>query len=649
MVDRPPGRGPAVGDRAPDGSPEGALTEKRAHQRTWPERIIAWVRRDVALVLMDVVIVVVSYLVALVLRFEGSVPPDYWRNFWLFIPAAVFGYLYLNFAFGLYGQMWRYASVREARRLIASGAVVGLWLLAGSEVLGGEVRVLPMSVVVLGAAFTLLGFGAVRFQSRLFAVRRRIAEAERTRVLLFGAGDAGAMVLRDILRHPELGLRPVGAIDDDPRKVGRHLVGIPVLGTRERIGELVEKLHVDQILLAVPTATSEVVREIVTLCEQANVGIRILPPIGEVVGGKVTARDLRDLRIEDLLGRQLVRTDLEAVRSIIQGRRVLVTGAGGSIGAEIARQVVAFEPASLVLLDRDEIHLHDLLTALHGVQGVEIRLADIRDRDHVADVFRRCRPDVVFHAAAHKHLPILESHPREAVLTNVLGTRTVAEAAMDAGTERFVLISTDKAVRPTSVMGVSKWLAEQVIWSLAGRGCSFSAVRFGNVLGSRGGVVQTFLRQVGDGAPVTVTDPAMARYFMSIEEAVELVLQAAALSRGGEVFTLEMGEPVSIMELAREIIRLAGRVPGRDVQITIIGPRPGEKLVEDLLDPDEGPRPTEHPAIVASRPTALDPSAMASLLGDLQELADAGAEEDMARRLRSLPQSVATQVSEPIT
>jgi FlaA1/EpsC-like NDP-sugar epimerase len=325
---------------------------------------------------------------------------------------------------------------------------------------------------------------------------------------------------------------------------------------------------------------------------------------------------------------------------------VLVTGAGGSIGAEIARQVVAFEPARLVLLDRDEIHLHDLMTTLQDAEGVEIRLADIRDRDHVVEVFRRCRPDVVFHAAAHKHLPILESHPREAVLTNVLGTRTVAEAAVAAGTGRFVLISTDKAVKPISVMGASKWLAEQVVWSMDGRGCAFSAVRFGNVLGSRGGVTQTFLRQVGDGGPVTVTDPDMARYFMSIEEAVELVLQAAAMSRGGEVFTLEMGDPVSIMELAREVIRLSGRVPGRDVEITLVGSQPGEKIVEDLLDPDEDPRPTGHPAIAASRPTPLDPSAMASTLRDLQELAQAGKERELARRLKYLREGEFARPSE---
>ena len=596
---------------------------------------------------MDLVTVVVSYLIALVIRFEGSVPPLYWQNFWMFIPAAAFGYLYLNFAFGLYGQMWRYASVREARRVLASGLVVGLWLLAGSELLGGEIRVLPLSVVALGATFALLGLGAVRFQSRLFALRRKIAETERTRVLVLGAGDAGAMVLRDILRHPELGLTPVGFVDDDPRKVGRRLHGIPVLGTKGQIAELAKSHRVDQVLLAIPTATSDVVREVVTLCERAEVGLRVLPPIREVVGERVTARDLRDLRIEDLLGRQLVRTDLGAVRSIIQGRRTLVTGAGGSIGAEIARQVLAFDPAHLVLLDRDEIHLHDLLTVLQDTERVEIRLGDIRERDHTLALFRECRPDVVFHAAAHKHLPILESHPREAVLTNVLGTQTVAEAALAAGAERFVLISTDKAVKPISVMGASKLLAEKVIWGLSGRGCAFSAVRFGNVLGSRGGVVQTFLRQIAEGGPVTVTDPGMARYFMSIEEAVELVLQAAALSRGGEVFTLEMGPPVNIMELAREVVRLSGRVPGRDVEITVVGPRPGEKLVEDLLDPDEVPQPSDHPAIMMSRPAPLEAALLDGTLRDLHHLAEAGSEEALDRRLRALPGMEVLPVSEP--
>jgi FlaA1/EpsC-like NDP-sugar epimerase len=375
------------------------------------------------------------------------------------------------------------------------------------------------------------------------------------------------------------------------------------------------------------------------VCEEAGVGLRVLPSVREIMGGRVSARDIRDLRIEDLLGRQLVSTDLEAVRAIIEGKTVLITGAGGSIGAEISRQVAAFDPRRLVVLDRDEIHLHDLVTVLEGQGDIETALADVRDRGHVFELMARHRPDVVFHAAAHKHLPMLERHPREAVLTNLLGTANVAEAVVAAGVERFVFISTDKAVKPISIMGASKRLAEQVIWSLQGNGCAFSAVRFGNVLGSRGGVVQTFLRQLSMGGPVTVTDPGMARYFMSIEEAVQLVLQAAAMSRGGEVFTLEMGEPVNIMELAREVVRLAGRVPGTDVEITVVGRRPGEKLVEDLLEPSERPGPSDHPSIMVARPTPPDPRTLEGVLDELSGLASTGRDRELATVLMRMAAS----------
>jgi FlaA1/EpsC-like NDP-sugar epimerase len=611
--------------------PEAKEPDRR---RTLPGRIVARVRRDIPLVLMDATVVVAAYLVALVLRFEGRVPAEYWRNFWILIPAAVLGYLYINLAFGLYGQMWRYASMREARRLLAAALVVGLWLLAASELLGATRRLLPLSVVSLGAAFTLLGLGAIRFQSRLFAIRRRVAGEEPTRVLIYGAGDAGAMVLRDILRHPDLGLRPVGLIDDDARKVGRSLQGVRVLGAGGDISLLAEAYGVDQVLLAIPSATSDVVRSIAALCEEANVAVRVLPSIREIVGHRVTARDIRDLKIEDLLGRQLVETDLGAVGSIVAGRRVLVTGAGGSIGSEICRQVLELGPEKLVMMDRDETHLHDVVTGIVDPDRAIVALADIRDREHVRGLFVRERPEVVFHAAAHKHLPILQQHPREAVLTNVLGTATVAQAALDAGVQRFVLISTDKAVRPTSVMGMSKWLAEQTIWSFQGRGCAFTAVRFGNVLGSRGGVVQTFLRQVADGGPVTVTDPRMARYFMSIQEAVQLVLQAAALSVGGEVFTLEMGQPVRIVDLAHEVIRLAGLLPGRDIKLVTVGARPGEKLVEDVMDPEERPAPSQHPSILASRPAPPRGDALRAILEDLELLAREGRESELAGRMR---------------
>jgi FlaA1/EpsC-like NDP-sugar epimerase len=600
---------------------------------TLPGRIVAHVRRDVPLALLDAVLIVVAYLVPLVLRLEGEIPADQWERFWRFLPGVVLVHLLANYLFGLYGQMWRYASVQEARRLVLAGTLALGLVLAGTLWLG---RPLPLSVAILGAALTLMGSGAVRFQSRLFAFRRRSTEGgERRRVLLVGAGDAGAMVLRDILRTPTLALEPVGFVDDDPRKRGLSLHGVAVLGGRMRIPDLVAIHDVDEVLLTLPTATSDVVRDVAARCEEAGVSLRVLPSVREIVDGRVTARDLRDLRIEDLLGRQQVRSDLEAVRALLRGRRVLITGAGGSIGSEIARQVAGFEPSLLLLLDNDETHLHDVASDAWSAAPVTPLLADIRDRARVVDLVLEHRPEVVFHAAAHKHVPLLESHPHEALFTNVLGTANVADAAVAAGVERFVLISTDKAVRPVSVMGGSKRLAEAIVRSLEERGTAFCAVRFGNVLGSRGSVIPTFLRQIRAGGPVTVTDPGMIRYFMSVEEAVTLVLEAAALSSGGEVFTLEMGEPVGILDLARKLIRLSGRVPERDVAIVFTGARPGERLREELVDDAEDPVPAGRPGIVVSRPPPPDRPALHRTLADLERLARDGRLADLADGLRS--------------
>jgi FlaA1/EpsC-like NDP-sugar epimerase len=391
---------------------------------------------------------------------------------------------------------------------------------------------------------------------------------------------------------------------------------------------------VEQVLLAIPSATRELIQQIASLCERAGVALTVLPSVGEIVGGIVTARDIRDLRIEDLLGRQQVGMDEAAVEGMLRGRRVLITGAGGSIGSEIVRQVLAFEPAHMLLLDHDETHLFDLVSELPPTTSVECALGDVRDRDRVSAVFREDRPDVVFHAAAHKHVPLLETHPGEAFRTNIIGTANVAEAAVAIGVERFVLISTDKAVRPVSVMGSSKWFAEQIVRSLQNGGPTLCAVRFGNVLGSRGSVTPTFMRQIAAGNPVTVTDPSMARYFMSLQEAVCLVLQAAAMSRGGEVFTLEMGDPVNIMELARRLIRLSGRVPDRDVKIEIVGPRPGEKLVEDLLDPAEHPESSGHVGIMVSHPSTPDRAALQRAVRELSALSDD--DEVLAGRIKEL-------------
>ena len=601
-------------------------------QLAWLDRALLHLRRNPPLALLDLAIVCGAYLATLVLRFDGAVPKSYWRNYLTYLPAIVIVYLASNALFGLYAEVWRYASIREARRVVLSALTAGGLLAGANELLD---KPLPLSVTAFGAFLSLMGFGAVRFQSRLFAFRRRSDLEDRTRVILVGAGEAGDMVVKDLLRHPSIGIEPVGFVDDDPRKIGRSLHEVPILGRREAIPSLVKRLRVDQVLLAIPSATSEVIRDVAAKCEEAGATLRVLPSVREVVDGRIVARDFRDLRIEDLLGRQQVETDLASVGDMLRGRRVMITGGGGSIGSELARQVATFEPAELVLLDHDETHLHEAQTALEDHANVAVALVDIRDQDRVFWALLQHRPEVVFHAAAHKHVPMLESHPQEALSTNVIGTANVVDAAIASGVERFVLISTDKAVNPASVMGASKWFAEQIVRSLRVSSPVFCAVRFGNVLGSRGSVIPTFLRQIKQGGPVTVTDPSMTRFFMSIEEAVQLVLQAAALAEGGEVFTLEMGEPMNILDLARNVIRLSGRVPGRDVEIAIVGSRPGEKLSEQIVDLSEGPVPTGHPGIVVSRPPVPDRPVLKRALRDLEALADQGRFEELAERMRS--------------
>lgn len=600
-----------------------------------PRRIVRRVRRDGPLIALDLAIVLSAYLSTLVVRLEGAVSATYWRNFLIFMPLIAGIHLATNHLFGLYGQMWKYASVLEARRVVLAGVTAGGFIVAATTLSTRGLNPIPLSVAILGPIISLIGFGAVRFESRLFAFRRREFMGDRSRVLVVGAGDAGAMVLKDILENPSIGLQAVGVVDDDPRKLGRSLYEVPVVGTRASIPGLVSRLDVDQVLLAIPSATSDLIQEVATSCEEAGVTLRVLPSVREIVGGRITARDIRDLRIEDLLGRQQVETDLEAVAAVVSGRRVLITGAGGSIGTEIVRQVAALEPAALILLDHDETHLHDAVVGLSEGVPTQAVLADVRDRERVFDAFMRYHPDLVFHAAAHKHVPILEAYPEEAIQTNVLGTAHVVDAAVATGVQRFVLISTDKAVRPSSVMGASKWFAEQIVRSVQGRGCVFCAVRFGNVVGSRGSVIPTFLQQIDRGGPVTVTDPNMARFFMSLQEAVQLVLQATALSEGGEVLTLEMGMPVNILDLARRIIRLSGRVPHKDVQIEVVGPRPGEKLVEDIVDPDEEPVPTTYPGIAVSRPPVPDTPMLRSAIADLETLARSGDREAVAAAMKS--------------
>jgi FlaA1/EpsC-like NDP-sugar epimerase len=602
--------------------------------RGGPSRIsqaVVRVRASVPLLPLDVLLAAAAYSLVLLLRFNGAVPSRYWHAFRLFLPVAIVVHIAANWFAGLYGQVWRYASIAEARRVLAAGFGSGVVLFVVSF---ASSEPMPRSLIILGALVVTYFLGGLRFQSRLFAFNRAMVRSDSgLRVAIVGAGKAAASIVREMLDHPQEGLLPVLVVDDDRRKHGLSLLGVPVISGTDGLAAAVKRFDAQQVVLAVTAADRALVERVAAQAEIAGVPLKVLPGVREVVRGEPTVKDVRDLRIEDLLGRKQVVTDLEAVRSLLSGRTVLITGAG-SIGSEIARQVSQLDPAQLILLDHDETHLHDAAAGL-DVPTMQV-LADIRDRNVVFDVFRRHRPDVVFHAAAHKHVPLLEDHPCEAVATNIVGTRNVVDAAVAVAVERLVFISTDKAVRPSSVMGASKWAGEQIVLDRAPEGARFCSVRFGNVLGSRGSVIPTFARQIAAGGPVTVTHPGMTRFFMSVHEAVQLVLQASVFVEGGEVFMLEMGEAVNIRDLAERMIRLSGHEVGTEIAIRISGPRRGEKLVEELRAPDERAEPTEHASILRLVPVPLPGDVLDDGILQLTELAKCRRDDDVSRLLFDL-------------
>jgi FlaA1/EpsC-like NDP-sugar epimerase len=566
----------------------------------WPRlaRRVVNTRSDLLLATIDVSTAAIAFAVVLVLRFDGSVPSETWRSFGWWLPLALLVVLATTWSFGLYGQVWRHASAQEAQRLLGATASI-LLILAGIHLMTHS-RV-PWSVILLGTGLAAFLMGATRFQSRLFSFRRNDQRPDGSRVIVVGAKDAGAALVAEMQKSPEAGLVPVAIIDPEPSLQRRGLLGLRVAGGIENLPAVAEATRADEAILAMSSPTSETVRRVAEAAEEAGIALRIVGGLAGRLKSGSGIRSIRDLRIDDLIGRAQVETDLATVRAMLSGRRVLVTGAGGSIGAEIVRQVAACDPAVVVAVDHDESHLHDMAATVE--RPVVQVLADVRNRELVDRIFTQHRPEIVFHAAAHKHVPLLEDHPCEAVLTNVLGTENLLAAGEVVGIERFVFISTDKAVQPRSVMGASKRVAELLVLSNTLPAATHTAVRFGNVLGSRGSVVPTFVRQIEQGGPVTVTDERMTRYFMSIPEAVQLVLQAAALADGGDLFVLDMGEPVRILELAERMIRLSGLRVGADIEVRVTGMRPGEKLEEELLADDEPALPTVHPAISRIRPS----------------------------------------------
>jgi len=567
-----------------------------------------------------------TYLVLFLARFEFDPPGRYWSEFWLFLPVAVVVTILANALWGAYGRTWEHASIDDARRVVLAAMSSGAVLLVVFSTRNPNV---PTLVLLTGPVVVTALEGLVRFQSRFFAFRRSSSLEQGLRVAVVGGGHTGSAAIREMQRSPQSGLVPVVVVDDDRRLRNRTLLGVRVGGEVEELASIVDEFDIHQVLLAIPSDAS-VAERVADALSESGVPIRVLPESSDWVRGTPSLRDVRDLRIEDLLDRHEVELDLGPVRRLLEGKRVLITGAGGSIGSEIARQVAAFDPERLMLLDHDETHLHDVVSAVPG--RVEPVLADIRDPIVVNEMFRRYRPDIVFHAAAHKHVPILERFPCEAIRTNVLGTRNVVDAAARSDVSHFVCISTDKAADPSSAMGASKWIAEQIVLD-AVPNTNYRAVRFGNVIGSRGSVIPTFQRQIASGGPVTVTDPRMTRWFMSIAEAVRLVLHASALETEYRVLALRMGLQVNIYELAERMIRLCGLRPGADVEIQVTGMRPGEKLHESLVGPGEDLDDDHDGAILGIETRRLPTAVLGESVAYLATLAE---EVDRGRAAKAL-------------
>ncbi len=563
------------------------------------------------MLLGDALLFATALTLAYLFRFEFSLDAFFARQLRTILIPILLVKLCTFFLFGLYRGMWRYTSTGDFWRLLQASATSTLLIMAFIFVFyrfeGGYSR----AIFLMDGGLTFLFTGGLRMAIRTFYVRYDrngqtlfVPPAQRKRILIVGAGGAGEKILREIIENDYLPYSVIGFIDDDPRKHGRSIHGIPVLGSLKELAKIVKSGQVKEILIAIPSATGDQIRRIVEICKTCQVAYKTLPGIGEIIDGRVSIKALRDVNYEDLLGRSPIQLDMEEIRGYLDGKVILVSGCGGSIGAELCRQIVRFRPQMLILVDASEANLFHIEMELHNELGADrcrAVLGRVQDETLMASVFQTYRPHVVFHAAAYKHVPMLEKNPWEAVFNNIIGSRVIMEMARRHEAERFVLVSTDKAVRPTNVMGASKRVTELLLHALQGTGTRFMAVRFGNVVGSSGSVIPVFRNQIEQGGPVTVTHPEVRRFFMTIPEAAQLILQAGGMGWGGEIFVLKMGTPVKIVDMARDLIRLSGREPDRDVKITFTGLRDGEKLYEELITVGEGIVPTKHEKIMVLR------------------------------------------------
>ncbi|MDQ4040909.1 MAG: polysaccharide biosynthesis protein [Actinomycetota bacterium] len=613
-------------------------------------------RHSLPQLVVDGLLVALAWWLAFVLRFDRGIPPRYQDLLEATLVPVALGAVVVFALSGMYQKWWRYFGRRDYESVLRAVVLVTIAIAAYVAIAhpvkivtrtGAEIAVsAPAGVIVLFGLLALAFTAGVRLlvsevlerPVRGFSPNRGARD-----VLIVGAGDGGRLVLREMVRNPDLGYRPVGFADDDPRKRGLRLDhGLRVLGGTEELPRILDEVEPAEVIIAIPSAPGTLRARVVTACRSRGIPVRTLPTVFELLaGGANVMRQLRELRVEDVLGREPVRVELERVGAYLTGQVVMVTGAGGSIGAELCRQIARVAPRKLVLLDHAEDNLFEITRELEEVRhfrSTAAVLADCKEEERMREVFAEHRPAIVFHAAAYKHVGLMEANPVEAVRNNALATRIVARIAGEFGAQRFVLVSTDKAVTPKTVMGASKALAEWTVEAAGAHhpGTRYATVRFGNVLGSSGSVVQIFRAQIAAGGPVTVTDERMTRYFMTIPEAVQLIIRAGSLGEGGEVFVLEMGEPVEIMDLARDMIRLSGLEPDRDIAIEIVGRRPGEKLHEDLFNPYERPQSTPAEKILAAERPPLDPAWVEETFDQVNVLALEGDAAGLAAKVAEL-------------
>lgn len=599
-------------------------------------------RRRLLVFGLDLLLIGLAFTFAFLLRFDFRIPSGFIPHFRQGLIVVLLVKPLVLFFSGLYRSLWRYASLQdgiEIAKTVSIASIVAGFVLMFLR----HFEPYPRSIFILDWFLLLALVAASRLVWRVYRETVLIPRLTNTgqRTLIVGAGDAASMLLKEIRKQENSPYTIIGFVDDDCQKLGMKLHGLPVLGQTRQLASLIEQHHVEDVIIAIPSAGSTLLREIVKACEHCKVRFKTLPAISDIIEGKVSVSQIKDVEIEDLLGRQPVELDQAAINDYLANKRVLVTGAAGSIGSEICRQVCHYKPAKLVLLDSAETPLYQIEKEL-VIRFPDLRIipiiADVRHNERITALFDSFAPQVVFHAAAYKHVPMMEYNPMEAVSNNVGGTRNVADAAHAAGVENFVMISTDKAVNPTNVMGASKRAAELYVQTLAqtSKTC-FTTVRFGNVLGSNGSVIPLFKEQIQAGGPLTVTDPQVIRYFMTIPEACQLVLQAGCLGQGGTIFVLDMGEPVRILDLAEELIRLSGLTPYEDIEIVFTGLRPGEKLYEELLIEGEGVKPTCHEKIRVAGAVRLDPE---KTRAQIAALLDTAASFDTAALLLQLKATV---------